>query len=166
MKILIGAVVGLVAITGVWFVVHRDASTTTQTVSDAQQNTASWIDVMKSGGDHVCTVSVTKGPSPSQGTVYVSGKDIRGDFESAVGGQTIHASMILTGGFVYNWTDKYPQGVKVPVAPNTDPVTVMTKTQGDMQGVSYDCKGWTRDEAKFALPTSVKFMALPTNPAR
>ncbi|NBV77231.1 hypothetical protein EBR66_03665 [bacterium] len=168
MKTLIWVAGGLlvIIISGGWFVFQKGAAKEGGAAAPQQETTSSWTDVLKSGGDHVCTVAVTKGPAQSKGTLYVSGSDVRGDFVSSVAGQNIQSFMIMTGGFVYNWTNQYPQGIKVPVAPNADPVSIMAKTQTDMQGVTYDCKPWTRDASKFTLPKSVQFMSPPTVPGR
>jgi hypothetical protein len=171
-KILMYLIATIVVLGGGYYLMtQRSASpapTAQGSVQQAQQPTppastpGSFADIVKAGGSVQCTVSVTVQGTASKGMLYVSnaGADVRGDFSTTVGGKTLQSSLIKTGGYVYTWSDAFPQGFKVAAAPGSDPIASMNN--GTVPpGTQYECRGWTPDPSKFVIPSGVKFMEMP-----
>jgi hypothetical protein len=162
---IIGAVVAIVVLGGgAWYLsstppqVQEEGEEQTATGNTAE-GTGTFAELMNRGGSWTCTISVTTPEAPSEGTTYISGSDIRSDVVTrpqALGGKEIKAHMILTEGYIYSWTDMFPQGFKMPVAEGAS----NAQSQGfDVNAaVSYSCAPWIADAGKFVVPTTVNFM--------
>ena len=150
---------------GYWYVSHKGADTagpSMQKQESADIETSDITSIFKKGGSYECTISMNTAQASSKGTVYISGTEVRGDFESAVGGQTVLSSMIQTGGYVYTWTNLYPQGFKFKSEVDANPFSTVGNAGMKMpEGGSYKCRPSTVDPAKFVPPTSVKFTVAP-----
>ncbi len=109
------------------------------------------------GKDTMCTFSSTTEGVSSSGTVYVSTDgSMRGDFTSQTSAGTQTSSMIVKGETSYFWNGS--QGVKMNVKSDTSTST-QTKSNVDLDSpVDYKCGNWSKDDSKFALPTSVNFL--------
>ncbi len=83
---------------------------------------------VKQGGSYECTVSQSISGVESQGTVYVDGGKVRGDFEvqsSAMGAAGSPYRMVMTfivkDGYSYSWSSMMPNtGYKVAVSSGGD----------------------------------------------
>jgi hypothetical protein len=104
----------------------------------------------------VCTIKTEVSGSSSEGTVYVSGTDMRGDFVMQSSGVTVNSHMIKVGQTMYAWSDS-GQGVKMDTTASANSNASMQTMDLD-QNVSYDCKDWNKDASKFAVPTSINFI--------
>ncbi len=100
----------------------------------------------------------------STGTVFISGKKIRGDFVSKVSIEGLGAMsdiktyMISDGESVYTWSSMTTDGYKAPVTkevPKETHATVPTD-----QELDYKCVVWKIDESKFSLPTNITFKSI------
>jgi FlaG/FlaF family flagellin (archaellin) len=171
-KMLMYLVAAVVVLGGGYYLMMMGSATpapaASGTAQQAQQQTppastpGSFADIVKAGGSVQCTVSVTVQGTASKGTLYVSqgGANVRGDFSTTVNGKSMQSSMIKTGGYVYSWTDAFPQGFKVAASPTADPIASMNN--GTVPpGTQYECRAWAPDPSKFAVPTDVKFMEMP-----
>ena len=125
-------------------------------VQEPGEFSGSFADLSKRGGDWKCEVDHTTVLSDTAGTVYVSDKNIRGEFSvDAPYVGNIEVNMIADGSDVYSWTSMTPQGIKAPQVSlenkNSD-----TQTSGQVidsqQVLNYDCQPWEVDSAVFALP--------------
>jgi hypothetical protein len=121
----------------------------------------SYATALRDGGAHECTVHITVNGSTSDGTVYISGTDVRGEFQSVAAGRTIRSSLIRVGGYVYVWSDAYPQGFQTEATTDTDPLAALAPTSGETHGATYSCHAWTADASKFVLPKGVTFTKMP-----
>lgn len=137
------------------------------TTSDSQKLS----DVMAAGKDVVCTFTSSDPNAENSGTVFVSGKDVRGDFASDVKtvSMKIESHMIQKDGYVYTWTNTMPQGFKAKVVMAQDSGNAMAT--GKMSGsqsfdfntsYNYNCKDWQKDTSKFTLPSSIIFSEIPS----
>jgi len=88
---------------------------------------------------------------------------MRGDFSSKTSAGTQTSNMILKDGYSYVWSGS--QGAKMNVkdldskANSETQSEVQAKQSVDMDAqVDYDCKAWSVDESKFAIPSSVNFL--------
>lgn len=113
--------------------------------------------LMTSALPQTCTFSTQKQAS-TNGTIYVSGGKLRGDFTSTNQGQTINGHMLVDSGFSYIWTDLNKQGMKVAITEAQVNTAANSQAMDLNQDVSYSCKPWVADESKFTLPTDITFM--------
>jgi hypothetical protein len=116
------------------------------------------------GGNYKCTFKQDTEVGTSTGTVYISGKEMRGDFSSVVtvANTTIESHMISDGEFVYTWSPLMPTGMKMKVDTTA---TTEESTEGfdTNQELDYECNPWTRDETVFSLPEGVTFTEVKTS---
>ena len=132
-------------------------STTVASSSGKQTKKIPFTDFIKKGGSYVCAVTQTMASITTTGTVYLHDKKIRANFSSALAGQTINSSMVISGGYIYSWTDKAATGNKVKVASNTGGAKLGTLTWNGSQVGDYNCAEWTADDTTFDLPKDVTF---------
>lgn len=100
-----------------------------------------------------CTFSST-GAGASSGTVYMAGTMMRGDFVLK-GQATGEAHMIRNGDQVYVWSGA--QGAKMNMSALSGG---QAKAQSGLdlnQQVTYQCEDWTKEDSRFAVPTTVNF---------
>ena len=121
--------------------------------------------LMSKGGNYECNFSHVTDISESTGTVFISGKKIRGDFVSKVTMSgvpdmgDIKTFMISDGESVYTWSSMSSDGYKVPQSKQE--VSGQTSTNiPSNQELDYKCVGWKVDESKFSLPSNITFKTL------
>ena len=138
-----------------------------ETETQTNAGTGTFADLMARGGSWQCSVSVEQGEGvSSNGMAYISGSEIRGDFESSVSGQVYGSHMLQTGGYIYTWSDMAPQGFRMPVMAAGEADTSASAQGFDASaGVTYDCQPWAADTSRFAVPEGVTFADAPTAPA-
>lgn len=111
--------------------------------------------------DLVCKLtSVSNINGAFTGKVYLSGANVRGDFDIQEAGQLFASSMIMDGDEMYFWTDT-PIG-KMSFKTRTTNVDDSSPTTNNSpiameEEVNYDCQSWTRDEAMFVPPEGLEF---------
>lgn len=128
--------------------------------------------LLMSGNSQTCTYSSNSNNITVNGTVYISGGKVRGDFTSEANGQTSTGHNIYDGKTTYVWTDGATTGYMMDVNPSTQE---STSTSGDQtqesanmeQPFDYKCQPWTPNETYFKAPPDVKFasFAVPTTTA-
>ncbi len=131
----------------------------------SEENTdfnGSMQDLITRGGNYKCTFDEQNDVSHSTGTVFISDKNIRGDFDTSVkvlsSDTTISSHMISDGEFIYTWSALMPSGVKLAVDNNVSSTASTTAQSFDYnQKLDYNCVAWTVDQSKFTLPTEVEF---------
>ena len=117
---------------------------------------------IKRGGAYQCEINQLVGGSQTQGTAYISGGMIRGEYQTQVQGMSISTNMILRDGYTYSWSSMMPTaGYKVK-AVATGGGDASTGTSGTYsfnaeQIGDYNCEPWAADAATFALPAGVTF---------
>jgi hypothetical protein len=121
-----------------------------------------FMDLMKLGGSFECTIASEDPNAVSNGTVYVSGGKVRGDFTSTVDGAAYDSHFINADGYIYTWSSAMPQGMKMADtgmregAPSTG-----EEAPGSFDPsvkVDYNCNPWMVDNGKFTPPSDVAFM--------
>ncbi len=111
--------------------------------------------------DVVCTVSTTHSSGSSEGTLYISGGMMRGDFTvKSTNAATMESHMIQNAGTMYMWSGS--EGVKMDTtASGNAQASAQTQSSIDLdQNYGYDCKDWSKDASKFSVPSTVNFMDL------
>lgn len=166
-KMILGIGAIIIAILAVLFLIPKksqaptigDETANTQQINDSGnlvQNTLSGLLAM--GKNSECTFSYDENGVKSQGTIYLSGKKIRGDFSNTVQGKQQESSMINDGEYTYFWGSDMPQGVKMKISGDQVKATEETKKYYDPdRAVNYDCKSWNVNNAYFTAPSNVTF---------
>lgn len=166
----------LLALLGVggYFLMNRSktpAATTsneTQMVETKQetgmmQKRSTFRDLLGLKQNLTCTYSDPQ--SQSVGTMYMSGEDVRTDFDvTTPEGTSVVSHMITDGVDVYIWTDGQTLGYKQTLLEIEDggqeaneETSSESKVVDVNQEVDYECGNWTVDNSKFALPSGVEF---------
>ncbi len=126
----------------------------------------SLFDLFNKGGNLQCTFSGAQDGQNISGTIYVSGKRMKGVFEIEMEPTTITSNMISDGEFVYTWSDLLPQGIKMKLTDaegnaDADSTTlspeVLESVKEFQRDYDYDCSEWDVDSALFVVPTNVTF---------
>lgn len=136
-----------------------------QTVKeDTFKEKTNLMNLTKRGGDYKCTFSQTTSVGDSNGTVYISGKKIRGDFVSKVSipslslTETVDTYMISDGESVYTWSSMVPDGFKAPVSEDfKSGDSASLNNNPASQELEYTCVSWVVDESVFKIPTNITF---------
>jgi hypothetical protein len=142
--------------------VPSENASSTPVAPDNDTFNGSITDLAKRGGDYECTFVQTNDMSDSTGTVFISGKKMRGDFKTtvkAVSGMNVESHMISDGEFMYNWSSMLPTGFKIAITESTNATSTPSGSQNFdyNQKLDYKCKAWMADSTKFELPASIKF---------
>lgn len=97
------------------------------------------------------------------GTSFISGKQVRGDFDVTVKGKTSKAHMIIDGSYMYNWSSDTNQGMKIELTEE------MINKVGDANSqqyqqlldedapINYTCTEMKADASMFVPPADVTF---------
>lgn len=179
-KIILGVVVVLGAGYFIFFQNSTDSSVPTEEMNSEVSEDSSFDEempkeefeesttltaLMKKGGNYMCTFTHSLDMGTSTGTVYINGKNIRGDFVSKVSVQGFGAMgdfethMISDGELVHSWSSMTSEGVTSPVheTPSQEQESYNLPTD---QKLDYSCAPWSVDASKFLLPTNITFKAV------
>lgn len=164
LKVLIGLVL-LAAIGGGVYVATKAPSAPAAEEQGAVVETESsgtFAELLARVGSWKCDAKATHDQGASEGTVYMNGGKVRGDFVATMSGQTVNTSFVSMDGYIYTWSDLLPQGMKVKM----DAAAGTSGGQGidPATPVEYSCEVWIPDESKFALP-SMEFFEIGTQGA-
>ncbi|MDQ3077094.1 MAG: hypothetical protein M3Q63_03545 [bacterium] len=147
--------------------VTAEATTTASVSSNASTtigvSTDGTLRALFAGGKNVaCTFDNISSSEKVSGIVYVSGNNVRGDFDvKTSSSDTMKTHMIKNSTHVYAWTGT--QGAKMTVGEFESQGSAQSNKDVNLdQKVTYSCKDWTPDNTKFVAPTSVKFIDLST----
>lgn len=126
-----------------------------------QSGPKSLKDLLLAGVPQKCTFSdVSEGVS-MEGTTYIAGGKMRGDFSTTVEGTVTTGHSIYDGKASYVWMDGTPTGFKMEIDPN-ETATSETSTQGGLdlnKTIDYSCGVWVPDQTLFFPPDNVTFSA-------
>lgn len=162
--IIIAAFLILLLIGGYFLMKKGPASISTPAVTATQEQptaASSLRDLIAKGISQSCTYSTDN----SQGTIYMSGGKIRGDFnitDTQTPGKTIASHMIIMNNTNYLWTEGSKNGIKMSFDQNATPAPVTANTPTNTFDANalnnYKCSAWVADDSLFVLPTGVQFM--------
>ena len=145
----------------------QESTTTQQTQPEESQTKGSIKNLLASGKNETCTVKYPVGEQMGEGTVYVSGKNLRGDFTMTSEGKTFDSHMIQDETFIYSWLSLSPQGAKMKIAELEKVQASPTTESVDLdQEVDINCSSWSVDSSKFTPPADVNFMETGTTPTQ
>ncbi len=124
-------------------------------------STGSFRSLLASQDPQRCDFTSTQEGMDSEGTVFVAGGKMRGDFRSTVNGTTSGNSMIVEGDTAYIWGESMAQGVKMSLSASTEAQPAGQPQPVDFDNsVDYSCDDWVVNETAFTLPSDVEFVDL------
>ncbi len=162
-KALIGIVILLLLFVGVGAIVMSNKNKMSPTTSSELTQTPfkaspkSMKELLTLGVPQMCKFNDST--SGTEGTTYIAGGKVRGDFKSTVEGKESVGHMIFDGKTNYIWMDDSKTGFKMDV----DPATLNSEGKPQQQGLDfnksmdYNCTVWVADENVFEAPSDVTF---------
>ena len=170
-KLLIAVAVVLLLGGGYYFVKGQKGGTSLRPGSAGQAGeTSSGLKSLKeliaAGIAQKCAFSTTDESGVTEGTTYVAGGKMRGDFTNTYSGKTTKSHMIADGNTNYIWTDGEKTGFKTTFEQTEEaetgdaPVSQEATSQGgaDLNAkVDYKCSAWITDSSQFTPPSNVSF---------
>lgn len=174
-SLIIVTVVILALIGGALYLTFGKSTTTpqeTEMMGEKTQNAKEMIkgslkSLFGAGKNVTCTVNNID--NQGNGTVYVTGNKIRGDFTSKIDGKTIENHFIQDKEFSYFWSSEMEEGIKMKadlgteetaISDNKDTQVSSTETVDLNKEVDYKCSNWSVDNSKFIPPANIKFSDL------
>ena len=162
--IAVGVIVVIIIGTAGFFLLKKpvqtpqESTTTQQTQPEESQTKGSIKNLLAAGKNQTCTIKYPAGEQMGEGTVYVSGKNMRGDFTMTSAGKTFDSHMIQDETYMYSWSSLSPQGVKMKIAELEKVQASPTTESVDLnQEVDINCSSWSVDSGKFTPPANVNF---------
>jgi len=173
-KKLIGLIVVVVVIVGGYFVFSDNKGAENEELGNTnEEQTAgkkmAFSEFLKQGGAYKCEVKQSMGDFENSGTMYVSGKNLRGEYSTVAEGKTMTSSFISRDGYSYTWSSLAPgMGFKIKVvedteAPNANVDVSGTSVWNANQIGDYNCENWNVDASKFELPKGITFTEIKSN---
>src|SRR3990167_2314534 len=145
----------------------QENPTVQQTQPEESQTKGSIKNLLAAGKNQTCTIKYPVGEQMGEGTVYVSGKNLRGDFTMTSTEKTFDSHMIQDETYMYSWSSLSPQGVKMKIAELEKVQASPTAESVDLdQEVDINCSSWSVDNSKFTPPTDVTFVETGTIPSQ
>jgi hypothetical protein len=138
----------------------KTASAPTAKPTETQQTTKSLIDLVRMGQNLRCSFKTEVTNGSTDGTVYVSGQNMRADFNVTTNGKTLQTSMIRMGDTNYMWGSGLPIAGGVKMTVSLDKISQSEQTSryfNANQKVNYNCSPWNVDSSLFTLPSDIKF---------
>jgi hypothetical protein len=119
-------------------------------------------DLLTAGISQKCTYSYFEGKVSSEGTTYVSGGKVRGDFRTTVDNKSTTGHTIYDGKTSYVWMDGERDGFKMEIdledmETGESATTNQQQTVDLNKSLDYDCSLWSAQESVFDPPSDVTF---------
>src|SRR3989344_1133612 len=145
----------------------QESPTVQQTQQEESQTKGSIKNLLAAGKNQTCTIKYPTGEQMGEGTVYVSGNNLRGDFTMTFEEKTIDSHMIQDETYMYSWSSLSPQGVKMKIAELEKVQASPTAESVDLdQEVDVNCSSWSVDSSKFTPPVNVNFVEAGPTPVQ
>jgi hypothetical protein len=137
-------------------------SSTQNKQTAAAENSPMSLKELMMGKTQKCEVGLDSQNTQTQGTVYISGGKMRGDFKSQVNGKTEITHMINDGKTQFVWTEGSSEmAFKISLEAlqqNSQDTTQAQNQTFDLETKrDYNCTSWTEDSSSFSVPTNIKF---------
>ena len=150
---IVGIVIIIAAVA--YFLMRGEGASTTLTTLEPGTSGASeqsLTELLAAGTSQTCTFTQADG----EGTVYVAGGKMRGNFTSLADGKTMISHMISDGTTAYTWVDGMPAGFKMMM--NAQQASGQQQGTVDVnQKLAYTCSPWTADANAFTPPAGMQF---------
>lgn len=165
-KVAIGVVAALIVAGGAYyFYMPKDGAPMGDAqTADTNNKKMAFADFIKQGGSYKCTVRQSVQGVESEGTTYISGDMIRGEYATQVQSQNIQSTMIVRDGYTYSWSSMMPNtGFKVRVAQTAGDTGAAASGNYSFDAEQigdYSCESWSADASMFAVPTNITFQTI------
>ena len=172
-KNLIIALIAIIVAVGIFIFLQKQKPTSVpeavqqQTAEQAAQpqgdGMRSLRDLLALGTSQKCTFASNVEGQQSEGTVYISGGKVRGDFASRVSanGALVMSHMIIEGNTMKMWQDGESMGMVMTIPQGGDvPQQTGEKSLSYDEKVDYQCAPWIIDGSVFVAPTTVMFHSM------
>ena len=145
----------------------QESTTTQQTQPEESQTKGSIKNLLAAGKNQTCTIKYPAGEQTADGTVFVSGKNFRGDFTMTSEEKTIDSHMIQDEAYMYSWSSLTSQGIKIKIA-ELEKLQASTATESADLNQESDMTGsaWSFDNSKFTPPADINFVETGTIPSQ
>lgn len=109
-------------------------------------------------GSYRCTVASRIENASSEGVIYISGNQFRGDFKSTIPqiGMTVDTHTIWDGEWIYAWSSLVSQGTKVRSNQSGVTKDIDTVLPQD-NNITYECVKAPIDPSLLVLPQDITF---------
>ncbi len=164
-----GAIILVIVLGGAAFIMSKNSSkapvstqvTQNEKPASNQKSLKSLKDLIASGQAQKCTFKDKSASVNVEGTTYVAGGKMRGDFNSMVGEKNIMMHMIASDKTSYTWMDGQTTGYKMVFDPADMAAPTGSQQSVDINKViDYNCSNWSVDSSVFTPPANVKFSEL------
>ena len=126
----------------------------------------SLVDLLKNQENVRCTFNNSSEAGDTSGTVYVSGENMRGDFDLTTEDGSESTHVIRSGDTFYMWGDSLKTGIKMVMniqdwaesAQKAQPTGAPQALDPNAQ-VDFKCSAWTVDSGLFNAPSDIKFVS-------
>lgn len=135
--------------------------------SDDDYSHSTLADLFSASDSLHCTFTQDENGVKSSGNVYVSGENMRGNFESITAEGTFSTNMLKNGSTGYTWQTGSSQGFQLELS---DPEELFsgnsTETSEDHENAHIDssvevhCDPWSEDVSLFSPPSNVEFVSV------
>jgi hypothetical protein len=142
----------------------EDGDTVSQSETPRQnEKKMAFSEFIKQGGSYKCSVNQSVGGVETNGTTYISGGMIRGEYRSAAEGMNVDSTLVVRDGYTYTWTSMMPG---VGFKSNIVETTGAESTTAGMSGTyswnaeqigDYSCESWDADSSLFEIPKDITF---------
>lgn len=145
---------------------QNEAVAPIQNIQNQEMSTTSSLKSLLGVGKNVkCDIIYTD--EKGKGTVYVSDKKFRGDFDVTVSGAPeVMTHMIQDGQYAYMWTEGSSQGTKFNVEDYESDTSASPAPQNQGADLNKDvnmkCSSWNVDSSIFTPPSGVQFQDMST----
>ena len=145
------------------------AQTTVAVAHKAETVQGTMKSLITAGKSEVCTYTNGINDTTVNGTMYVSGGKMRGDFTAVNVGKNekVNSHMIVTDAqTAYAWTDLTNRGMKISLTTTTATSAAANSGSPDLnKQVQFSCQAWTPDSSLFVTPSNVTFYSIDTSTA-
>jgi hypothetical protein len=158
--------VGVVLVGGYFALTSNKVAENTQTSNNTNTEQSAkkmaFGDFVKQGGAYKCEVKQRVSDFENNGTVYINGGNMMGEYNTVAEGRMMNTSFIMKDGYSYTWSSALPNmGFKVKVETsttgNTSADTSGTYAWNASQIGDYNCEPWNVDQSKFVPPDNITF---------
>jgi hypothetical protein len=151
-NILVIVAVALVVLVAVGFLAYTKflKKSPSEMVSELTQAT-SLKELIAKNIPQTCTYHMGE----NNGTIYLSGGKMRGDFETTAENAPQKSHMIIDGQTTYIWSEGQTIGYKLVSEETQNPVSGGIDIN---QSYNYSCKPWIVNETVFTPPAEINFM--------
>lgn len=164
-KQLIGFIVVVLIIIGGYFILGGNNEVKNEEIGDISEEQSSgkkmaFSDFLKQGGAYKCEILQSMGDFTNNGTMYINGKTLRGEFSTVAEGRKMDSSFISRDGYAYTWSSMTPgMGFKIKTEESD---TNYTEAWDASEVGDYNCENWVVDAGKFEIPKDINFQEIQT----